>query len=63
MDKIKILIAWMRARIGERSTWAFWFGSGAIAFFAPYPASVVMGLVVFFAGFIPDSVVIGKTDG
>lgn len=62
MEKLKILVTWMKARLGERSTWAFWFGSAGLAFMFSFPSNVFVSLAVFAAGFVPDTFVLGKKD-
>lgn len=63
MEKLIALGSWIKARLSERSTWAFWFGSIGVAFAMDYPGNMFAFAAVFFAGFIPDTVLTGKQDG
>lgn len=45
---------YLRARLKERSTWRFWIAGLSTVFIAPYPANLIIGVVLFGAGFLPD---------
>lgn len=49
------LLCFMADRLDERSTWGFWIGGLGTVFIAPYPANLIVGAVLFAAGFLPDA--------
>lgn len=58
------MIAYIRARLNERSTWGFWFGGVSTVAAMPYPANVFLGIALLAVGFLPDGTVLpGKNDG
>lgn len=64
MDYIKAkasaLASYMRDRVSERSTWAFWLGSATAVAAFPWPASVFFAIVLIATGFLPDGTVLPK---
>jgi RimJ/RimL family protein N-acetyltransferase len=47
-------VKYLRDRAVERSTWAFWIAGLSTVIIAPYPFNIVIGAVLFAAGFLPD---------
>jgi energy-converting hydrogenase Eha subunit G len=47
-------VNYLRDRLVERSTWGFWIAGLSTVFIAPYPANLIIGVVLFAAGFLPD---------
>jgi hypothetical protein len=53
MERLKALGIYIMARLGERSTYAFWLSSIGTVAILPVPFNFIGCAVLFAAGFIP----------